>query len=29
MKKMAASIFLNILWLEDATETHFCTFAIA
>ena len=27
--KMAASLFFYILWLEDATETHFCTFAIA
>ena len=27
--KMAAIHFFDILWLEDATKTHFCTFAIA
>ena len=29
MKKNGCHTFFDILWLEDATKTHFCTFAIA
>ena len=29
MKTNGCHTFFDILWLEDATKTHFCTFAIA